>query len=149
MASSVFKPMDIRTSFAGRENFLDRNWRAILIPSTRDYDEEIPMLSHDAFPSVSLDTAGEMKIVPKGEKSRKRHRNKRKKRREHSQITPSKMTIGGQEIHPLIWVEDNDDLPGLFALSDSSRWMSVCPMTGFMKVKSVLDSGATDSYATD
>ena len=39
-----------------------------MIPSTRDYDEEIPMLSHDAFPSVSLDTAGETKTVPKGEK---------------------------------------------------------------------------------
>ena len=33
--------------------------------------------------------------------------------------------------------------------SDSSRWTSVCPMTGFMKVKSVLDSGVTDSCAPD
>ena len=45
------------------------------------------------------------------------------------------------ELHPLVRVEGTDDQRGLHAVSDSSRWMSVCPMTGFMKVKSVLDSG--------
>ena len=53
------------------------------------------------------------------------------------------------ELYPLIRVEDTDDQPGLHAVSDSSRWMSVCPMTGFMKVRSVLDSVATDSCAPD
>ena len=60
-----------------------------------------------------------------------------------------KATIGGQELHPLIRVEDTDDHPELHAVSDSSRWMSVCPTTGFTRVKSVLDSGATVSCAPD
>ena len=53
------------------------------------------------------------------------------------------------ELQPLIRVEDTDDQRGLHAVSDSSLWMSVCPMTSFMKAKSVLDSGATDSCAPD
>ena len=52
-------------------------------------------------------------------------------------------------VYPLIRVEERDDQPGLHAVSDSSRWMSACPLTGFSKVKSVLDSGATDSCAPD
>ena len=66
-----------------------------------------------------------------------------------SKPAPKTVSIGGQELHPLIRVEDNDDHPGLHAVSDSSRWMSVCPTTGSTRVKSVLDSGATDSCAPD
>jgi hypothetical protein len=39
--------------------------------------------------------------------------------------------------------------PELHAVSDPSRWMSVCQNTGYVTVKSVLDSGATDSCAPD
>ena len=54
-----------------------------------------------------------------------------------------------QELYPLIRVEERDDQPGLHAVSDSSRLRNTCLMTGFMKVKSVMDSGATDSCAPD
>ena len=72
----------------------------------------------------------------------------KKEERRTSRIASWKLATGGQEPHPLIRVKDTDDQPGLYAVSDSSRW-SVCPMTGFMTVISVLDSGATDSCAPD
>ena len=74
-----------------------------------------------------------------------RTQKQKKEARTRPKITPKKATIGGQELHPLIRVEDNDDHPELHAVSDSSRWMSLCPTTGFTRVKSVLDSGATDN----
>ena len=56
---------------------------------------------------------------------------------------------GEQELYPLSRVEEHDGQPRLHAVSDSSRWMSTCPLTGLTEVRSVLDSGATDSCATD
>ena len=52
-------------------------------------------------------------------------------------------------LHPLIRDEPLPEQPELNAVSDTSRWMSVCPSTGWVTVKSVLDSGATDSCAPD
>ena len=56
---------------------------------------------------------------------------------------------GVQELYPLLRVEEREDQPGLHAVSDSSRWMCSCPLTGFTKVECVLGSGATDSCAPD
>ena len=54
-----------------------------------------------------------------------------------------------RELNPLIREDDETGLPELNAVSDTNRWLSVCPTTGFSKIKSVLDSGATDSCAPD
>ena len=56
---------------------------------------------------------------------------------------------GVQELFPLIRVEEHVDQRGLHAVSDSFRWMNTCPITGFTKVKSVLDSGESASCAPD
>ena len=114
-----------------------------------DSEEEIPLASFDDFPSTSREFECEKKMVPRHGKFSSKTKKQRKEARTKIQITSMKLTTGGQELHPLIRVEDTDDQPGLHAVSDSSRWMSVCPMTGFMKVKSVLDSGAIDSCAPD
>ena len=52
-------------------------------------------------------------------------------------ITSRKVTTGAQEQLPLIHMGDADDQQGLHAVRDSCRWMSACPMAGFMKVKKV------------
>ena len=52
-------------------------------------------------------------------------------------------------LSPLIRGGDEDESPGLNAVSDTSRWLSSCPQSGYVLVKSVLDSGATDSCAPD
>ena len=112
-------------------------------------EEEIPLASFDGFPSISREFECEKKMVTKRGQFKKKTQKQKKESQRKSQITFRKVTTGEQELHPLVRVEDKDDQPGLHAVSDSSRWMSVCPMTDFMKVKSVLDSGATDSCAPD
>ena len=114
-----------------------------------DLEEEIPMISYDDFPLMSCGFECEKKIVPRRGKFNTKTQKQKKEARGKSKPAPKTVSTGGQELHPLIWVEDNDDHPGLHAVSDSSRWMSVCPTTGFTRVKSVLDSGATDSCAPD
>ena len=114
-----------------------------------DSEEEIPLASFDDFPSMSREFECKKKMVTKRGQFKKKTQKQKKEAQINSKITSRKVTTGGLELHPLIRVEDNDDQPGLHAVSDSSRWMSVCPMTGFMKAKSVLDSGATDSCAPD
>ena len=37
----------------------------------------------------------------------------------------------------------------LHTVSDNSSWKTTCPKTGYRRIKSVLDSGATDSCAPD
>ena len=49
---------------------------------------------------------------------------------------------------PLIREEDQQDHE-LNAVAETSRWLSVCQSTGCTRVRSVLDSGATDSCAPD
>ena len=107
------------------------------------------MASFEDFPSISCQIECEKKFVPKGGRFNTQTQKQKKEARTRSKITPKRATTGGQELHPLIRVEDKDDHPRLHAVSDSSRWMSVCPTTGFTRIKSVLDSGATDSCAPD
>ena len=54
----------------------------------------------------------------------------------------------GHGLHPLFQVEETSSQSGLHAVSDTSRWMNVCPTTGFTRLQ-LLDSGATDSCAPD
>ena len=119
------------------------------MPLETDSEQEIPLASFDDFPSISREFECEKKMVTRHGKFNTKTRKQKKEARRKSQITSRQRTAGGQELHPLIRVRDTDDQQGLHAVSDSSRWMGVCPMTGFMKVKSVLDSGATDSCAPD
>ena len=114
-----------------------------------DWEEEIPFASFDDFPSISREFECVKKMETKRGQFKKNTQKLQKQAQIKSQSTSRKVTTGGQELHPLIRVEDRDDQPELHAVSDSSWWMSVCPTTGFMKVKSVLDSGATDSCAPD
>ena len=114
-----------------------------------DSEEEIPLASFDAFPFISREFECKKKMVTKRGQFKKKTQKQKKEAQVKSQITSRKVTTGGLELHPLVWVEDIDDQLGLHAVSDCSRWMSVCPMTGFVRVKSVLDSGATDSCAPD
>ena len=107
------------------------------------------MAPFDDVPSISCQFEFEKKFVPKGGRFNTQTQKQKKEARTRSKITPEKATIGGQELHPLIRVEDKDDHPVLHAVGYSSRWMTVCPTTSFTRVKSVLDSGATDSCAPD
>ena len=66
-----------------------------------------------------------------------------------SSLHEVKQEVNGVPELYLLRVEEREDQPGLHAVSDSSWWMCTCPLTGFTKVRSVLDSGATDSYAPD
>ena len=54
-----------------------------------------------------------------------------------------------KDLCPLIRDGQPSEDAELHAVSDTSRWKSVCPTTGYVTIKSVLDSGATDSCAPD
>ena len=99
--------------------------------------------------SISCEFEGEKKIVPRRAKFNTKTHKQKKEARNKSKPAPKSVSMGGQVLHPLIQVGDDDDHPGLHAVSDSSRWMSVCPTTGFNRTKSVLDSGASDRCAPD
>ena len=114
-----------------------------------DSEQEIPLASFDDFPSISCQIEFEKKFVPKGGRFNTQTQKQKKEAQTRPEITPKKATTGGQVLRPFIRVEDKDDHPGLHAVSDSSQWLSICPTTGFTRVKSVLDSGATDSCAPD
>ena len=103
----------------------------------------MPLASFDDVPSISREFE---------HKQEKEARNKRKTarlQRETSLHGVKQEVTDVAELHPLIRVEDTDDYPGHHAVSDSTRYMSGCPMTVFMNVKSVLGSGATDSCTPD
>ena len=52
------------------------------------------------------------------------------------------------ELQPLIRDGGMKDQE-LHPLSDTNRWLNKCPTSGYTHVRSVLDSGATDSCAPD
>ena len=95
---------------------------------------EVPLASFDDFPSISHELECEKKMFTRHSKFNIKTQKQKKEARRKFRIISRKLTTSGQELHPLIRVEDTDDQPGLHAVSDSSRWMSVCPKTGFMKV---------------
>ena len=111
----------------------------------RDSDDEIPLLSVEDFPAISTETVFEQKSVPRVGN----FKTETTKTTKGSALAVKQEVNGVQELYPLIRVEEHDDRPGLHAVSDSSRWKITCPLTGFTKVKGVLDSGATDSCAPD
>ena len=118
----------------------------------RDSDDPIPLVSVEDFPSISAETVFEKKCVPRVGKLKKKTQTQQKAARwpRATSLHEVKQVVNGvQELYPLLRVEESEDQPGLHAVSDSSRWMCTCPLTGFTKVKIVLDSGATDSCAPD
>ena len=134
MAWSAFEPVELKNSFAA----LDEG----------DSDAEIPLVSVEKFPAFSTETVLEKQSVPSVGKFKKETKTQQEAAR-WQRITSfregEQEVTGVQALYPLIRVEEHDDQPGLHAVSDPSRWMSTCPLTGFTKVKSVLDSGAIDT----
>ena len=125
-----------------------------------DSEQEIPLVSFDNFPSKSREFEYEKKMVirhcklnTKTQKQKEKTRKQQKTARQQTETSLDEVkpeVTDLTELHPLIRVEDTDDQLGLHAVSDSSRWISVCPTTGrFMKVKSARDTGTTDSCAPD
>ena len=118
----------------------------------RDSDDPIPLVSVEDFPTISAETVFEKKCVPRVGKFKKKTQTQQKASRwqRAGSLHEVKQEVNGvQELYPLLRVEEREDQPGLHAVSESSRWMCTCPLTGFTKVKIVLDSGATDSCAPD
>ena len=101
-------------------------------------EDEIPMSPASHYPLLSLG-----KEAPdKGARKMVAFKTKTQKERK---IEATRHT----ELNPLIREDSVIEQPELNAVSDTSRWLSLCPTTGYSKVKSVLDSGATDSCAPD
>ena len=70
------------------------------------------MASFDDFPSISREFECKKKMVTKRGQFKKKTQKQKKEAQLKSQITSRKVTTGGLELHPLIWVEDNDDQLG-------------------------------------
>ena len=99
-----------------------------------------------AAPSLCRNDARETKAVPPVRKgmgpfARKTQREKKKEAR-------ASRSQGGATLHALISEVDGPEQPELNTVSEASRWMTVC-QNGYTRIKSVLDSGATDSCAPD
>ena len=110
-----------------------------------DSEQEIPLASFDDFTSISCQIECEKKFVPKGGRFNTQTQKQKKEARTGGHELP---LVDTSHIHSFGW-KIKMTTWGLHAVSDSSRWMSVRPTTGFTRVKSVLGSGATDSCAPD
>ena len=153
MAWSVFEPRDAQTFLDGKYTFRtgteEQLWQPLM---KRDSDDEIPLMSVEVFPAFSAETVFEKKRFPRVGKIKKQREKQQKAARwqKATSLHEVKQEVNGvQELYPLFRVEENDDQPELHDVSDSSRWMSICPLTGFTTVKIGLDSEATDSCAPD
>ena len=89
----------------------------------------------DDFPSMSREFECEM-VIRHGKFNTKTQKQKKEARKQQKTARRQRETslhdVKREVADPLIRVEDTDDQPALHAVSDSSRWMSACPMTGLM-----------------
>ena len=128
-------------------------------------DNEIPTLSLDDYPEISVQNFQAKNIpVPKvpavnkhdrirrkGQGERKAMRkafNQAKKEAQMNEHVGCACHGCGGSLMPLIR-EQPDEVPELHPLDGTERWMMKCSETGYTRIQSVLDSGATDSCAPD
>ena len=117
-------------------------------------EDEVPMMSIENYPEVGSNgkvecpTQTYTRMPKKGQVDRKalsKAFNKAKKEQEMKEC----MCRGCDGyLQPLIR-DQEENRPELHPLDGTERWMARCEQTGFTKIKSVLDSGATDSCAPD
>ena len=109
-------------------------------------DDESPLMSVEVFPLFSAETVFEKKRFPRVGKFKKQRQKTKKAARwqKATSLHEVKREVNDvQELNAFIRVEENDDQPELHAVSDSNRWMSICPLSRFITVKIGLDSEAT------
>ena len=122
-------------------------------------EDEIPILSLDDYPEIDVQDVpvpkpeyvrmprsgqGERKAMKKALKKGKKEKNNQ----EHDECACLGCGGCGGELQPLIR-EQPDAGPELHPLDGTERWMMKCAETGCTRIRSVLDSGATDSCAPD
>ena len=117
--------------------------------SEEELEEEIPMSSLMEYPLLSMELEPPKKKRGKMGVIKKKPQKEKKESRRNGDGAECSEVRCQEELYPLIREESHWEQPELNAVSDARRWMTVCPTTGYSKVKSVLDSGATDSCAPD
>ena len=143
MANSIFEFLDTQAFLDGKSTWIGITEQFGAFGETDDSEQEIPLVSFDDFPSISREFECEKKMdIRHGTFNTKTQKQKKeaweqqktaRRQRETSLHEVKQEVTDVAELHPLIGVEDTDDQPGLHAVSDSSRRMNVCPMTGFLK----------------
>lgn len=144
-----------------------RNLFKVLEENDEDNEEdnEIPALSLEDYPEINaqnLDSKGipvpkvpavnkHDRIGRKGQGERKAMRkafNQAKKEAHMNEHVGCACHGCDGDLMPLIR-EQPDAVPELHPLDGTERWMMKCSETGCTRIRSVLDSGATDSCAPD
>ena len=127
--------------------------------------QEVPKMTCENFPEVGWQQKGQApkpaytRMPRKGQSDRKAlskaynlaMKEKKEMEEKESRKELKECSCAGcdGELQPLIRERDEEGGQELHRLEGTDRWMTKCDQTGFTRIRSVLDRGATDSCAPD